>query len=318
MKKIHKNALIFVLIIGMLQNVACNDTSIENLSNDGTKQFDHQKIEPDSSIESDSEGNRDIQEQEELLSESKNSSGLNEVHPEDFSPELISISHKTNAQIEEVSLNHIKEYPVDSENFRGVPKAILRIMINQIFAQGGYAFSSPEWYRIFGKRTWYAGEIGPKEWDESYVGEDRKKVIKEILKYEKMKEYCNVLNLVKKEKATEATDGNFVITLPNQWKDNYFILKKTDGAGIKYSFYEYQNYANGFNGLLGNICVYDSSYEDSETDMLIYLGSKGDKKYYFSYPNTIQWDPQGDPELENAYETLATTLESVIESFQLN
>lgn len=199
-----------------------------------------------------------------------------------------------------------------------LPKRILRLARNEIFASHGYIFSSSDLKNFFSKKTWYKPSIKADKWSDKLLSKTEREHVKTILKYENDKTVYTALDLSSNGKGTTATNGRFTITLPSVWKDNYVITKSTNKDGSSdYYFYSKNNLIYGYGGVVFTIRESKEKYtkEDYEACPEISDLGKGNGYYYYLISTTEANFSELDA-LSKEYQSLASSLDEIKSSFK--
>lgn len=213
-----------------------------------------------------------------------------------------------------------EEY-LTEEDVKYLPKDILKIARNEIYAQHGYIFTTNDMKQFFEQKEWYSGTIDSSEWsDEKYLNNYERKNVQLISKYEKKATTEQALNLYKSGDKTIATDGSFSITLPAVWEENNFVVQKCEDTNhTAYVFYSKNNLKYGAGGHVFTILKYHNKTSASDIDFYDNLTTLGDdgKNYYFMGQGTDVQFCYTESELSKEWSTLNSTYEEIANSFSI-
>lgn len=199
------------------------------------------------------------------------------------------------------------------QDVKYMPKDLLRIARNEIYAKHGYIFETEDLKEFFSYKEWYQGTIEASDWDDSVLNDYEKKNLELISKFEK--EESTPLEVSKEGSCTRLTDGEFVITLPSVWNENnYYVTKGEDEFSVYYYFISKNNAKYGFGGhvftLIKSTQVQDSDFSDN----FIELGKYGNYYYYMGQSTDVQYSPESSV-LAQEWRQLSDTYNEIADTF---
>lgn len=202
------------------------------------------------------------------------------------------------------------------EDFKYMPKDLLRIARNEIYAMHGYIFKAEDLKEFFSYKDWYEGTVNASDWQDSVLNEYEKKNLELISKLEK--EEHTALEVEKDGDGTKLTDGDFVIILPSEWSDdNYYVTKTEDATEVNYIFNSKNNVLYGFGGHVFTLTKSKDVQSNPFGDNLIELGKHGNYYYYMSQSTDVQHSTQHDV-LAKEWSQLSNTYNEIADSFVAN
>ena len=291
----------------------------------------------------------DIQEEKEDIQEKQNSSlrepetkSKQETNPEDETKseqetnteDETKSEQKTDSSSETSSASSAKEivpeqigendgtifsYEYDelsADSVKYLPKDILRIARNEIFAKHGYIFETEDLKQFFSYKEWYKGTVKPSDWNDSVLNECEKKNLELISKYEK--EEHKALDVIYDNGYTKWTDGDFTITLPENWNEgSYYVTKTESTSATYYGFYSKNNVKYGFGGHVFTLTKSTQEESSDFSDNFIELGKYGDYYYYMGQSTDVQHSHQHSV-LAREWSQLNEGYNEIADSFVVN
>lgn len=200
-----------------------------------------------------------------------------------------------------------------------LPKDILKVARNEVFARHGYQFETNDMKTFFENKSWYVGTVAPSDWKDDKLNTYEKKNVELFQKYE-------TLGSEKPFAASQDADGtlitgdDFTFTLPSVWNDsNYFAMKTKEDDKDVYSFYSKHNYMYGYGGHVFSLLVYHTPTTREDIDFhenLVSLGNDGEN-YYFLVQSTDVQSPFNGSDLDAEWQQLNDTYEQIADSFSM-